>query len=148
MSKPYISQDIWDDLVVIEDRASKILGRDYTFQFIRENRHPALDLIHEDSGMPDYDIVVLEGSTITIDPIGFDPDEDNLTYFFSGWKATENATFNVQTGQMMKTRYPLGATRNWTNSLEYTVSRRKATYKTSRYDIGPHNVTVYVCDEF
>ncbi|MFC1754768.1 hypothetical protein ACFL96_15465 [Thermoproteota archaeon] len=142
---PYKNLDIFDDFITIEDRASQLEGQNYMYRFVRENRVPALDYIHEPNVYGDYNIITLEGRNITIDPHAYDPDEDRIHYLYFGWKATEDAEYNITTGNV--TKLPGISPRNWSNSTLYLETRRNTTYTTNRLDIGAHNVTVYACDE-
>lgn len=102
----------YSDIVVIEDSKSIIDGRSYRFQFVIENRRPALDFIDENVGSDkyyywyinatygknltevysnitghpvshEYNIIVKSPAILEIFPLGIDPDEDNLTYRYS-----------------------------------------------------------------
>jgi hypothetical protein len=179
--------------------------------FARENRYPALDYIGmEFSNWSDYfDIVVMEGEPIIINPnppeipthfgfmnVTYDPDEDNLTYYYTGWKETCDERFNFELGipntlcsaqeptrpnnyfkfpnqgaqpnlsfntndwwsldiwydfgsslSYFSEYYPKTAPFNWSLSEDYWETGRNATYIPNHSDIGPHNVTVWVCDE-
>lgn len=148
-SQPYRNQSNFDDLVVITDEGSRLFGRFLSFQFLRQNRHPTLDLIRQEGAVDPYDIVVLEGDNILLDPnpkpeVLYDPDEDNITYFYYGWLETRNETFSPRDGIQVLP----GTPRIWTNSQKYTQTKRSANYTTKRKDIGPHNITVYACDEY
>ncbi|MBW2967521.1 hypothetical protein KY362_03470, partial [Candidatus Woesearchaeota archaeon] len=197
----YSSEGVWDDLVVIRDSASVIDGKNYIYKFARENRHPALDYIGVHTNWTMFDIVVMEGQEITINPNPpvtytptgeeqqriYDPDEDHLTYYYTGWMETCNESFNFDAGMQNKFElalcswqepshpslyflfpYEVGdmlnmsgegwvtgrdwtvpeeVPRQWTQSEAYQETHRNATYTPTHDDIGPHNVTVWVCDE-
>jgi hypothetical protein len=216
---PMLAAGIWEDVISIEDSASRINGKDFVFQFGRENRYPALDLVHRMSNLTEYDIILMENETIVIDPNKpilytsrgtsyspiYDPDEDNLTYYYTGWMETCNETYDfynamprtacseqeptspalyfkfpnqgAQISEEWKiapdstqawpkwqnwlpgvnsaifkdstggTAYNDVAPHAWTTSEAYLSTGRNATYTTTHEDIGPHNVTVWVCDE-
>lgn len=173
---PYKAFGIEDDLITITDYGSKLAGRPLIMNFLRENRIPALDWINELASfaasqfikpqhVSTYDIVKMENETITINPQGYDPDEDNLTYHYRGWKETCDEYFDFDIGQVVPVdslgctpikqdlNYPLIALgcQNcpwlWNSSELFTNTLQNASYTTSRDDIGPHNMTVYVCDE-
>jgi len=215
---PFRMSGVWDDVITIEDAASVMDGKDYVYRFVRQNRYPALDWIHQMTNWSDYDIVVMENDTIILDPnpprwktpsgdemdVIYDPDEDNLTYYYTGWKETCDEKFDFTLGipnsacsaqeptlpsdyfkfpnqgadfdntiwtdenswKSMTTyrysieaaainapsmtvadRYPDGPARNWTSSEAFITTGRNATYAPTHDDIGPHNVTVWVCDE-
>ncbi|MBI5880580.1 hypothetical protein HZB90_00445, partial [archaeon] len=196
---------MWEDVVTIEDSASLLDGQSYVYRFSRQNRYPALDYIHMMTNWSEYDIIVMEGQKILLTPNPladeedpakrkmYDPDEDNLTYYYTGWKETCDEQFNFDWGiprsycsmqepthpslyfkfPNVKTEvdeekwpeypywkhlldldylrdpreYPDEAPLNWTNSDAYIQTGRNATYTPTHDDIGPHKVTVWVCDE-
>jgi len=107
VSTPLKMLGVWEDIVTIEDSASVLDGENFVYQFVRANRYPALDLISQQNNYSNYDIVVMEGDTIFINPnkpfvtlpngqndtFIYDPDEDNLTYYYTGWKSTCDELF-------------------------------------------------------
>ncbi len=89
-------------IIEITDEKSKLNGKSYIFQVAVENRLPALDWINnydvmEEKGLTTItgkvDVVVFTGEELTIDPNGYDPDEDfhgadnimDHNYYYSGW---------------------------------------------------------------
>jgi hypothetical protein len=178
VNNPYKAMDFWDDIITIMDSGSVLNGKQYILRFGRENRHPALDNIgiHK-SIYPEYDFVVMEGQTINITPNPnasqsyiYDPDEDNLTYYYTGWKETcddfvydEGIDNSCSQGEPTSPAehfdvWNKGATpneicdtvdcpHNWTTSEEYLLTGRGATFTPLREDVGEHNLTVWVCDE-
>ncbi|MFC1741890.1 hypothetical protein ACFL3V_05120 [Nanoarchaeota archaeon] len=213
---------LWDDIITIEDSASVLDGKNYIYRFVRQNRHPVLDYIHEEGGnLSQYDVVVMEDETIRIDPnpdqstidinpnpsvnenviLIYDPDEDNLTYYYTGWKETCDEKYDTDFNRLRVAcsaaepthpsnyfdfpnngvelnstwesnyysqwtsspiwaaldlageitsnpdSYPSPAPMEWTSSDAYLSTGRNATFTPQRDDIGPHNVTVWVCDE-
>ncbi|MFH1064159.1 MAG: hypothetical protein V1729_03705, partial [Candidatus Woesearchaeota archaeon] len=210
---PMKAAGVWDDVISIEDAGSHLNGKSYVYRFIRENRYPTLDFITSYNNMSDYDYVKMENDTIIIGPnpsprkvgsnemdVIYDPDEDNLTYYYTGWKETCDEQFDFGYGQpktacsklepthpslyfnfpnkgvKVKTSilispanptiywksllsylltpaimgdplYPPEAPLAWTSSDPYKNNSRNASYIPNHDDIGPHNVTVWVCDE-
>jgi hypothetical protein len=170
----YPLDGVWSDIVEIHDSGSQIDGQDFVYRFARENRLPALDYIHYTPNET-FDIVTIENNVIWIMPnpdpnpaakgakVIYDPDEDNLTYDYTGWKETCDEPFNFGTGLneyvcSHKVVSPFDPDpsvtpkvgrepKNWTESEPYLLSNRNATFTTNHSDIGPHNVTVWVCDE-
>ena len=66
-----------DFIFTIEDSKSKIRGSNYIFQFAIKNRIPALDHIN--------DITIRKSDLpYTIEALGFDPDEEPVTYNIEG----------------------------------------------------------------
>ncbi|MFH1849445.1 MAG: hypothetical protein ABH879_04635 [archaeon] len=161
----------FSDIFTITDRYSLIDGQPYRFMFAVQNRHPALDWVHTGPGTP-HDILAIEGQTITIDPYGYDPDEDmhgtqadsgsriymDGRYGYSGWKETGDAYFDYTRctqygGSTDCVADPAAAAVpgpppvKWTDSAEYVGNSRTATYKVERDDVGLHYTTLTVCDD-
>lgn len=182
----------WDDIITVMDMGSVLFGKPYIYRFVRENRYPALDYIHENSGVDDidwgsdYDIVVMEYHNITITPNPmtdtgaiYDPDEDNLTYYYTGWRSTcldapfdgvgtpdtagcsglepsaspsmyfdfPNKGASLNDSYWSSSSIQSSELLNWTSSRPYLLSGRNASYMPNDQELGPHNVTVWVCDE-
>ncbi|MEM4755796.1 MAG: hypothetical protein QW594_01550, partial [Candidatus Woesearchaeota archaeon] len=113
------AQAAYTYVVNITDEKSLIDGTPYGFYFGIHNRYPVLDYIHLTAGISLsnlYDIIVVAGDTITIDPYGYDPDMDvgfngsfdgynrwylNRTYNYSGWKATYDQKNKITTGYLL-----------------------------------------------
>src|SRR3989344_3489418 len=68
-------------VLVVQDTNSTIDGVPLTFLIAVENRRPVLDLIS--------DISVHTRSNITISPQGIDPDDEDITYHYSGWQTPD-----------------------------------------------------------
>jgi len=106
------TQGKYADVVIITDKKSHLLGKDYEFVFGIQNRVPALDYIHETGEniySNNYDIVVYQNQEILIDPFGFDPDDEDKVpcnnpddecmmreYSYSFWKADYDEIFEFQ----------------------------------------------------
>ncbi|HII71591.1 TPA: hypothetical protein HA265_02440, partial [Candidatus Woesearchaeota archaeon] len=179
---------IWDDVISIEDRRSLINGKNYVYRFVRENRWPVLDYVGKMGKInwTGFDIVVMENDTIFLNPNPYadsgdpdmngqkhiyDPDEDELTYYYTGWKSTcspdDEDWFDFDLGvprlqcsrlepshPSSKFKFPMSTevldeemTNAWMTSEPYLATGRNASYMPSHDDIGPHNVTIWVCDE-
>lgn len=88
-----------DDLVTFTDYSSILKGKPFSFSFAIKQRKPVLDYLHDETqasflfGKP-LDYLYFTNATITIDPKAIDPDEDNITYNYSGWKETYDQWFN------------------------------------------------------
>jgi hypothetical protein len=127
----------YDDIIVVQDEQSRIGGEPFRFYAVIENRNPVLEQILQPNPIPEkYDIVVVENMSINISPIGYDPDDDELTYTYHGWRADD---IDEETGLQRETN-------DWQQSQSYLETGREAAIGTSRGDIGPHNVTVNVSD--
>ena len=156
----------WDDVIAIIDTNPRALlnGKPFIFRFARENRYPALDFIHEMSNFTGYDLVVMENDTIFINPNPpghiYDPDEDNLTYHFTGWKENCDEKFNFKTNTQdvgcsinqhifnpLRKTYTRSSPKKWSTSALFKKTGRNTSYTTGRDDIGSHNMTVWVCDD-
>ncbi len=212
---PMKAAGVWEDIVTIEDYASELYGKSYVFRFARANRYPTLDWLHHQTNWTTFDFILMENDTIVLNPnppnitlnnrevsVIYDPDEDKLTYYYTGWKSTCDEKFDfdfgipriecskpepthpsayfkfpnqgvslidelMQVDKAWKTlpmwiayntnsagdpvrdddAYPPTMPLAWTSSEEYLLTQRNATYIASHDDIGPHNVTIWVCDE-
>ncbi len=109
------------DIIRITDTESFVSGDDYVFQFARENRAPALDLIDEagisgayslylqmthgirtnpyrqctenpESYDDYYSILINANDMLHLMPYILDPDEDTVTFSYEGWKTGEVLT--------------------------------------------------------
>ncbi|MFC1800638.1 hypothetical protein ACFLYT_01135, partial [Nanoarchaeota archaeon] len=117
----------FDDLFRIIDTSSKVGGKPYTYQFMRANRPPVLNLMRGNVAVPKrYDYVVIKGTEIIFEPKASDPDEDTLVYSYSG---EENAAL------LMDSFW-------WKHPS--TCQNRCANI--TFYEKGEHNITVYVTD--
>lgn len=155
-----ISEDT--DIVTIEDTDPKhsLGGENLIFRFARENRAPALDYIDNFHGKP-YNLYVVAGEKLLISPLGYDPDEGELTYVYSGWKATTDDVYHSPScdGSAIiynETGLPI-STNLWHNSDEYIdgcfhpfygfTTKNCASIQTSCHDVGYHDMQVFVYDK-
>jgi hypothetical protein len=131
----------------------------FTYQFAIQNRPPVLDYIGDsyppNPSLTGYDIVVVENQTITIRPNATDPDDDKVSYVYSGWKETWDEEFDEdlhtdcrQNAENCMVRDMTSKPRIWTRSSLYHLTRSAANYTTSHADIGPHQVTVCAVDSY
>lgn len=148
----------FDDLVVVKDYYSNIKGKPYEFYFLRQNRFPVLDWIGnktlKDSNVPD--IVTRVGENLSFALNGFDPDEEyGLVYNYSNWKQDYNDEFDFDKYSRKECRNPedciikrYGYTGfNWKGTdLFKRTSRDTDPLTLFNKDIGPHNLTISVCD--
>ena len=92
-----------DDLYQFTLSKDKIIfgsGGEYTYQFVRQNRPPALDYVHRLECLASkYDYLVLQGDSelgaISINLTALDPDEDAPTFSFekpAGFPGSEQAS--------------------------------------------------------
>ncbi|MEM4336450.1 MAG: hypothetical protein QXG86_00400 [Candidatus Woesearchaeota archaeon] len=134
----------------------------FIFQFMIENRPPALDYIEkydsytsfiEKHNLPQmYDIVVTEFSPVVIMPSAKDPDGDELLFNFSGWKEDYDEFFDDTKRTDCRTNPSQCITRidnmphNW-STIFLLSGNISASLPTNHSDIGPHNVTVCVYEK-
>ncbi|MBW3016954.1 hypothetical protein KY316_01160, partial [Candidatus Woesearchaeota archaeon] len=126
-----------DDLITITDQNSRINDKPLEFKFARQNLPPVLNYVHTNFSTPIYDNIYLEGQQLQITAEGFDPNEDNLIYSFSGWKVDYDEVFDSATGRITRRA-------NVANPLQ--VNGNKASVFLGASDAGPHNITVSVTD--
>lgn len=148
------STGIYDDLFQMIDNKTTIRGSPLVFLFYVKNRAPVIDWIK--SGQK-YDIVVREGQEIRIDPFGKDPDENFVSYYYSGWKENINSSFNetgcvvnivaCQNNPSLFVKNEEMEVKNWSQSQVYKDTWQNASYRTSRQDMGLHYTLVHVRDE-
>lgn len=132
-------------LFKIIDDASSLREGPFVFQFLVENRIPALDYLKGDERYIDnkhYLFYVVEGETIEFHPLAFDPDEDELTYVYSGWKVDYDSYWDGSFQR--KTDY--SGPNVWHESALYKETGRSASYRTTPQDIGEHQVVIDVYD--
>lgn len=142
------------------DYGSSVFGSPFQMIFFMENRLPILNWTHLTSSQ-DYDIVVYANDKIVIDAKGFDPDDEELFYFYEGWQETESYEMDKVccAGPIMGWKpiclleKPFGCvTKNntaphlFTSSPEYILSNQTVSYQTDLKDVGEHNLTLYLCD--
>ncbi len=153
----------YDDILIVKDTASLIDGVPYQFQVAIQNRPPALDLIRKEvgSGSYNYDYIAFLGDTITIDPKAYDPDEDQHNsqgfmdnyYTYGGWRQDYYDVFKLDrcdysqlTDESCLNKVEVFPD-NWTSSAQYQSTKRSASYKTTKTDLGVHKLKVMACDE-
>lgn len=93
------------NLIMIEDTKSTILGKNFGFNFLIQNRPPVLNTIHKHglSLNTDVDIAVKIGESIEIkpppgQPFAMDPDEEDtlsLSFKYFGWKQDYTKNFDL-----------------------------------------------------
>ena len=155
----------YDDLIKITDTKSIIEKEPFVFIFVIENRFPALERIamynpFNESPLSDYDMITTDSKKISIKPKGYDPDEDNLTYVYEGWREDYYTLFDLQCCQgyggnvdcrenysECMTIYDIIPPEDWTKSDEFKDTRKDASYTTELTDIGLHNLTVKIIDK-
>lgn len=156
----------FDDLVVVRDLASDILGSPSRFLFAIKNRRPALDYLHDPVSSSIVDGIIIDyqyllNSTIIFEPVAIDPDGDEIRYEYEGWRedyATildfECCADGVHTCTVADhqdcLRYitdadgEVIAPHNWTNSILYQLTNSSAIYQTENSDAGLHQLRIIV----
>ncbi|MBN1376921.1 hypothetical protein JW949_01155 [Candidatus Woesearchaeota archaeon] len=156
-----------DDIVQVIYKGTSILGKPIIFQFALKNRNPALDYI-VNSGYYNatynfwYDVIASEGSSLTLAPEGYDPDDSPVVFYdYSGWKQDYNETFDFNCWNNVVKRnitridecmirlndeeFPFP--QSWKGSETYKTTYKDATYyDLNRNDSGIHNVTITIWD--
>jgi hypothetical protein len=161
-----IANDIYR-YAIIDHNIRNAIGREYYyFQFLGEGRNPALDYYHKYPSAWDshsYDVYVQEGEFANITPKGYDPDDENLTFTYTGWRATWSDTYTGpacgQSGvNQFAVQQPYGPLdpNEWQTSPEYLngctpegileKQRCAAIGPTGCADIGLHTVSVIATD--
>ena len=158
----------YSDIIRIQDNVSLINGKPFIFQFGVKNRAPALDFIDESvdntqlyyhylkntygmtpselyqQGSPNtppesYNIVVNANNMTIIYPYAIDPDGDDLTYNYTGWKTPIPI--------LVEGNYHGGGSYNeWESSDKYRSTKKDAFVFTNASDIGYHWIRITVSD--
>lgn len=148
------SSDELIDLIILSDNSTQIYGIPLTFQFAIKNRGPALDLIRETSGSL-YDLAYVENETIILNPQGYDPDDDNITYNYSMWKEDYDDYYNISDTKCFgvsveyaienctKRNYSL-VPYNWSKSKLFLETQKNANYTLVKNDTGFHLVKILI----
>ena len=140
----------YDRILKIQDKASQIGGRPLTFATAIRNRKPALDLISDHDLDLSYDILVTEGEELIISPEGYDPDNREVTYKYTGWKQDYNTICydfdDCIEKEINEENYPDGFTTLMDSEL-FQETQREINYTTNETDIGLHEVTVTITDK-
>ncbi len=156
----------YDDLIKITDSRSKIGKENFVFMFAVENRFPVLEKISlfnpfEEQPLNEFDIILGANNQILIKPKGYDPDEDNVSYTYEGWREDYYSEFDLSCckaygGEIdCRNDYfgcvniiePSTPPKDWTTSDEYKTTKKNAKITTSFEDLGLHNITVKTTDK-
>ncbi len=145
---------LFDDMIEIVDTSAEP-GKELVMNFMIENRPPVLEYLDPlgpydkdpPAGCGIYDLYALQDHVLQITPSAFDPDEDGITYSYSGWLTDYNETNIVSDDSGMcpivvKQQKKLTQPR-WKieNPNTGTVSALM-----TKEDIGYHTFTITVCD--
>ncbi|MFH1398728.1 MAG: hypothetical protein ABIG95_01295 [Candidatus Woesearchaeota archaeon] len=183
LTNPACEVSLYSDIIRIQDNLSEVYGKPYVFQFAIKNRPPALDFIDESlndskpyyhylkeeygvtpselygqgtiSDPPyQYNIIVNAGDQIVIYPLALDPDNDNITIAYSGWKTPvpifrPNGLHYIDphTDASDHTVFGGGDINRWQQSTLYQNTRRDASITTNATtDRGYHWIRINVSD--
>jgi hypothetical protein len=89
----------FDDVFVFTDQVAEIQGRQFTFQTAIKQRKPALEYMRDPTqsvvynGQP-LDYLFYSNGSVEFYPEAVDPDGDNITFTYYGWKETYDEYFN------------------------------------------------------
>ncbi len=127
--------------------------------FARENRRPALNFIRQKTAPGEtYNILNYESNRLYLMPIALDPDEDPLTYSYSGWRQDYDEVYDPVT--RTKANTTVDPDKTWMKSDAYIYgsdcffSEEEKLNKTGRCafidlytdDLGIHEMKVSVYD--
>jgi len=160
----YSTKSIYDDMYIITDHSSLIKGRPFSLAFAVKQRKPILDYIHFTNGGwltdgTNIDLQFAINETISILPDGVDPDDDNVTYTYYGWKEDYDEWFNYSCCYDMTPRCNFSNyqdcivkndsydEKNWTHSQLFRSTNKSSSIQGTDLDVGLHNVTVVIEDE-
>lgn len=148
-----------DFILKIIDKASESTGKLLTYYVAFQNRRPALDWIHETDDAVPFDYIVFEGEELVIDPYGFDPENKDLQYIYSGWKETYTTTYNLDHSCNPPIDWltfincieiipnpSLTDLFKWSKSQSYLDTQRKAEYTIGPDDAGLHSTRLTIYD--
>ena len=163
-SNPY---SYLDDVLTIRDKASLLKGKPYSFTFAIKQRKPVLDYLHNPIqygyfGDKKIDYQFYTNSTISLSPKAIDPDYDNISFNYFGWKEDYDSWLNFSCCKDT-TRLPNGCNlsnhqtcqvnvtnpkpHTWTGSPYFNSSNGYSEFDSNLSDVGYHEVTVLVTDE-
>jgi hypothetical protein len=138
----------FDTIVSLIDEFSLVNGQPYMFQVAIRNRVPALDWVHYPNPLSDdYDLVIIENSTRQITPKGYDPDQDALSYSYSGWKADYEEKHTFSGNHILITQQTALSENLLHKSDPYLKNMKDVEIHADNGDIGPHNITLTLTDE-
>lgn len=149
---------MYDDFIRIIDRISE---SGLVVQFLRENRPPVLEYInpaglHEKTSTrcDAFDVLVMQGKTLQLNPTAFDADEDDYKYEYKGWLENYNETISnpikndagcVASFTGIIDSYTKNSQKRWIKDINFEKNGIASALMTEK-DIGPHNLTIKICD--
>lgn len=159
-------QSMDDDIYTFVDSIHLVNNRPLTLNVAVQNRRPILDFIHDtgyDNAIAGYqlDKQYYTNATLLIDPYAIDPDLDNITYTYYGWKQNYNQYLNETCcediggcnitnhvrcylpTELILDDNPVALM----NSELYRATNKSVSYQLNETDTGFHNITLVVQDE-
>jgi hypothetical protein len=155
-----------DKVLTVTDTSSELLGKPLTFQFAIAQRKPVLNYLHDSSQSAvinskqiNYQYQINDTISLPVTPM--DPDGDAIEVNVSGWKETfddylDVVACNTEPGGCtlenhwahMRKKPLLADAIRWTESGIFLTPSYRMEYKTNDTDLGLHNVTIIVTDEY
>lgn len=144
-------------IISLEDDTYTLRNKPFTFSVAVEDREPALDCLGSCDG-DEYDYIIPVNSTFTLKPYGIDPDEEEVLYIYTGWKAdyvelwpTNISEFGseipIENNSWQESElFSNGGLCNYPTYKEVNGKNRCAQIQVNTSDIGPHEMTLYVRD--
>ncbi len=132
------------DLIMVSDNVSTIDGKPWQIYFMRDDFPPMLSYVTGEISSSLYDYVVYVNNTLTINPNGFDVNEDPVTYSYSGWKQDYDEIFDESTATREKTGIAYDKT--WEGGSLFKSSGKDASVFVEGRDIGPHELMIRISD--
>ncbi|MBN2420798.1 hypothetical protein JXB27_00805 [Candidatus Woesearchaeota archaeon] len=158
----------------VVDVQKNIMGRDYlvkitdtkadpafplTVQFLVQNRPPVLDYLEGDLPREicdTYDMKRIQEKTAEISPSAFDPDEDEISFSYSGWLEDYDEFLVVQSTTTPESLCPdvvqqisfyadKESERRWERDSDFRKNG-KAKAELTDDDVGFHKFNITVCD--
>ena len=164
----FIDSDIADDvkfdwILNITDTLSLLNQTPLSIFVGIQNRKPALDYIRTTNPTNPFHIVAVQNESITLTPRGYDPDDREVQYLYSGWREDYDQRFRlddpncsfeeIQSLEDLENCVELieynsedDRPRNWTRSDLFQETFRDAKIHLNESDIGPRNVTITIRD--
>ncbi len=96
-----------DDVFVFNDSESSIGNKSYVFRIARENRAPVLEYVNKNPSLRNvYDYLAVRGEELLVVPMAVDPDEDSISYSYSGDLGSgEGGSFRVDGSNLQAGQY-------------------------------------------
>jgi hypothetical protein len=149
----------YTDVARIIDNDHKIKGYPLMIYIAIKERRPVLDFLHKTSSTSSYDITAIENNKTLLNPKGYDPDDDIITYKYTGWLEEYTEKYDENKDHYCKDPKNLDdikncmqqtqdfSQKNWTKSDEYQKTEQNASYTPVKDDKGYHEIVITTTDE-